>query len=42
MSQFSEAEIGHLHGIGTNALDQLRRALAEKGLSSRVEALVDH
>lgn len=33
LAQFSEAEIKQLHGIGPNALSQLRSALAEKGLS---------
>jgi DNA-directed RNA polymerase alpha subunit len=33
LTQFSEAEIRQLHGIGPNALEQLRRALAERGLS---------
>ena len=33
LSQFSEAEIKQLHGIGPNALDQLRSALAARGLS---------
>jgi hypothetical protein len=33
LSQFSEAEIKKLHGIGPNALEKLRRALAEKGLA---------
>jgi len=33
LSGFSEAEIKRLHGIGPNALDQLRRALAARGLS---------
>ena len=33
LSQFSEAAIRKLHGIGPNALEKLRRALAEKGLS---------
>lgn len=33
LAGFTEAEIKHLHGIGPNALSQLRRALAEKGLS---------
>ena len=35
LAQFSEAEIRQLHGIGPNALENLRRALAEKGLSFR-------
>jgi len=33
LTQFSETEIKQLHGIGPHALDQLRRALAAKGLS---------
>ena len=33
LTKFSEAEIKQLHGIGANALDKLRRALADKGLS---------
>ena len=33
LSKVSEAEIKQLHGIGPNALKQLRRALAAKGLS---------
>ena len=33
LSQLSEEEIRQLHGIGPNALDQLRRALDAKGLS---------
>jgi DNA repair protein RadC len=35
LSKFSEAEIKRLHGIGPNALTQLRRALKAKGLSFR-------
>ena len=31
--KFSEGEIKQLHGIGPNALTQLRRALRAKGLS---------
>ena len=31
--KFSEGEIKQLHGIGPNALSQLRRALRAKGLS---------
>jgi DNA repair protein RadC len=38
LSRFSEAEISRLHGIGPNALVQLRLALAEKGLSFRGES----
>ena len=33
LSRFSEAEIKQLHGIGPNALEQLRRALRAKGMS---------
>ncbi|HKV59041.1 MAG TPA: DNA-binding protein [Ktedonobacteraceae bacterium] len=33
LSEVSEAEIKKLHGIGPNALNQLRHALAAKGLS---------
>jgi hypothetical protein len=33
LSRVSEAEIKRLHGIGPNALKQLRQALEAKGLS---------
>jgi hypothetical protein len=33
LTKFTEAEIRQLHGIGPNALEQLRRSLAERGLS---------
>jgi DNA repair protein RadC len=33
LTKFSEAEIKQLHGIGPNALIQLRQALHAKGLS---------
>jgi hypothetical protein len=33
LTKISEAEIRKLHGMGPKALDQLRRALAAKGLS---------
>jgi hypothetical protein len=33
LTKFSEDEIKQLHGIGPNALKQLRRALVAKGLS---------
>jgi len=33
LSEVSAAEIKRLHGIGPNALEQLRRALSTKGLS---------
>jgi hypothetical protein len=38
LSRFREAEIRRLHGIGPNALELLRRALAEKGLAFAAEA----
>jgi len=37
LTKFSEAEVKNWHGIGPNALDQLRRALKENGLSFRIE-----
>ncbi len=33
LAKFSEAEIKQLHGIGPNALKQLKRALKANGLS---------
>jgi len=33
LAKVSEAEVLKLHGMGPKALDQLRRALAAKGLS---------
>jgi hypothetical protein len=33
LAGFNEAQIKQLHGIGPNALEQLRRILAENGLS---------
>jgi hypothetical protein len=33
LAKFSAAEIAQLHGIGPNALQQLRHALAANGLS---------
>ncbi len=33
LSRLSEAEVKQLHGVGPNALNQLRRALGAKGLS---------
>jgi hypothetical protein len=33
LAKFSEVHIAQLHGIGPNALAQLRRALKAKGLS---------
>jgi DNA-directed RNA polymerase alpha subunit len=38
VTHFTEAEIGQLHGIGPNALEKLRRALAERGLSFKTKA----
>ena len=35
LTKFSETEIKQLHGIGPNALKQLRSALKAKGLSFR-------
>lgn len=33
VAKMSEAEVMALHGIGPNAMKQLRRALAEQGLA---------
>jgi len=33
VAEMTEAEIKQMHGIGPNALEQLRRALDAKGLS---------
>ncbi len=33
LTKFSEGEIKQLHGIGPNALSELRRALRARGLS---------
>ena len=33
LTKLSEAEVKQLHGIGPNALTQLRRALCAKGLA---------
>ena len=33
LTQVSEADLGRLHGVGPNAIEKLRRALAESGLS---------
>ncbi len=38
LSHIRESDLKKLHGIGPNALDQLRRALAAKGLSFAREA----
>ena len=37
LAKISEAEIKALHGIGPNALKQLKEALASKGLSFKGE-----
>ncbi len=36
LTRLSEAELKQLHGIGPNAMEQLRRALADRGLSFAV------
>jgi len=33
LAKFSEAEVNALHGIGPNAMQQLRQALAARGLA---------
>jgi DNA-directed RNA polymerase alpha subunit len=33
LTEISEADLKKLHGVGPNAIEQLRRALAERGLS---------
>lgn len=33
LTKFSEADVKQLHGVGPNALEALRRALAEQGLA---------
>ena len=33
LTRFTETEIKQLHGVGPNALNALRRALSDKGLS---------
>ena len=33
LTKFSEAEVKKWHGIGPNAMEQLRQAMDEKGLS---------
>ena len=37
LTRFHETEIAQLHGIGPNALRQLRRALAARGLAFAAE-----
>ena len=38
LARLSEDEIEKLHGIGPNAMTQLRRALSSQGLSFRVKS----
>lgn len=33
LTKFTEAEVAEMHGIGNNALDTLRQAMAGSGLS---------
>jgi hypothetical protein len=40
LTQFSKAEIKQLHGVGPNALEQLRQALAAKGLTFAADSIV--
>jgi hypothetical protein len=35
LTKFTETEVKSWHGIGSNALDQLRRAMKEQGMSFR-------
>ena len=37
LTKFSEAEIKGWHGIGPNAIEQLRGALKEQGLNFRLD-----
>ena len=39
LTQFTETDIKQLHGIGPNALDQLRRALAASDLAFAVDPI---
>jgi hypothetical protein len=41
VARFSEAEIKKLHGIGPNAIETLRRALAAEGLSFAAQKKAD-
>lgn len=38
LAEVGEAEVSRLHGVGPKAVAQLRRALAERGLSFAGEA----
>jgi hypothetical protein len=40
LTQFGEVEIEQLHGIGPDAIDQLRRALAANGLTFAADPIV--
>lgn len=37
LSKFSEKEIAKLHGVGPNAIVQLKKALADAGLSFAIK-----
>lgn len=37
LTEYRESEIRQLHGIGPNALKQLREALSQRGLSFKAE-----
>ena len=37
LADLSEADLMRLHGVGPNAINQLRHALADKGLSFAVK-----
>jgi len=39
VAELGEAQLKQLHGVGPNAVDALRRALAEKGLTFRMEKI---
>jgi len=41
LTKFTEAEIKQLHGVGPNAIGQLRQALADQGLSFAKEKKSD-
>lgn len=37
LSSYSEKEIAHLHGIGPNALEKLKKAMKEAGLKFKTK-----
>lgn len=37
LTKFSEKEVSKLHGMGPKAIEQIRYALAEKGLSFQID-----